>query len=341
MAVGAGIQVASGLLGGKAAKKAAKRARNAQAQAAAAQQARLDAIDDPKLKQQIMENPELVGLLDAEQLDSSAMEDIQLDPRMKEAQMAALQGMQERAETGFSAEDRAQLGQMQRGEDARAEAAQKGIMSEMAQRGTMDSGMGLAAKLAAQQGSAQRSMEGAEQMAAQGAAAKRAALMQAGQMAGQMGSQDFARQAQQASAKDVVDRFNAQNRQSVAASNLAARQGLSDEKRRVNYQNQADANRLEQQKYSNALGRAGGSNAITQQGANAESAYQQQKGAGAANMWSSLGNAAATGISAYNAKPAAKSTSFADAHASARAKQGAGGTFDWNGKKYNTKIKGE
>jgi hypothetical protein len=301
-----GAQVLGGMMGGKKAKKAAKRARAAQAAAAAAQQARLDAIDDPVLKQQMMEQAKLVGLQQEAQIGESALQDVEMDPRMQEAQMAALQGLQERAESGFSAEDRAQLGQMQRGEDARAQSAQKGIMSEMAQRGTMDSGMGLAAKLSAQQGSAQRSMEGAEQMAAQGAAAKRQALMQAGQMAGVMGSQDFERQSQKATARDVVDRFNIQNRANTANSNLAARQGLADRNRNIRYDNQRDANTFEQNKYNNALAKAGGANRITQQGADAESSYQNAKGAGEANMWSSVGNAAATGISGYAAKGDAK-----------------------------------
>lgn len=301
----AGSQLAGGLIGGKKAKKAAKRAARAQAAAQAQMLARLDAIKDPELKQVVMDNPELVGLLEAEQLDPSAMEDIFIDPRLREAQMQALQQLQERGETGFTAEDRAQLGEMRRAEDARAQAAQQGILAESAARGTMDSGMALAAKLAAQQGAAQRGMQGAEQMAAQGAAARRQALAQAGQMGGQMAQQQFGQQAQQAQAADAIARFNAENRQNIAGRNLAARQNLADQMRATNYQNQQLANQYQMDKFNVAMSKAGSQNQITSQQGQTQANLQNQLGQGAAQMWSGLGSAIATGAGAYAKSQAA------------------------------------
>lgn len=300
MATGAiiGAQVAGGLIGGKRAKKAAKRAAAAQAAAQAQMMARLDAIKDPELKQVVMQDPELVGLMEAEQLGPSEMEDISVDPRLREAQMQALQQLQERGETGFTAEDRAQLGEMRRAEDARAQAAQQSILAESAARGTMDSGMALAAKLAAQQGAAQRGMQGAEQMAAQGAAARRQALAQAGQLGGQMAQQQFGQQAQQAQAADAINRFNAQNRQAIAASNLAARQNLADQRRMTDLRNQQMANQYQMDKFNVAMGKAGGQNQITSQQGQTQAALQNQLGQSAAQMWSGLGSAVAGGIGA-------------------------------------------
>lgn len=349
--IGAGAQLLGGAIGGKKAKKAAKRAAEAQARAQQQMLARLDAIQDPELKQVVMQNPELVGLLEAEQLDPSRMEDISVDPRLREAQMQALQQLQERGETGFTAEDRAQLGEMRRAEDARAQAAQQGILADAAARGSADSGMALAAKLAAQQGSAQRAMESSERLAAQGAAARRQALAQAGQMSGQMAGQQFGQQAQQAQAADAIARFNAQNRQSVGASNLAARQNLADQRRMADLQNQQMANQYQQQKFSNQMAKASGQNTITQQQGQTQANLQNQLGQGAAQMYSGLGQAVASGVGSYmnyqnkqggsGKAVEVAPTSFGDAFKQARAKKGATGTFEWKGNTYNTKHKGE
>ena len=294
-----GAQVASGLIGQKGAKKAAKRAAEAQARAQQQMMARLDAIKDPELKQVVMDNPELVGLMEAEQLGPSEMEDISVDPRLREAQMQALQQLQERGETGFTAEDKAQLGEMRRAEDARAQAAQQSILAESAARGTMDSGMALAAKLAAQQGAAQRGMQGAEQMAAQGAAARRQALMQAGQMGGQMAQQQFGQQAQQAQAADAINRFNLQNRQDIAGRNLAARQSLADQTRATSFQNQQLANQYQMDKFNVAMGKAGSQNQITSQQGKSQADMYNRMGESTAKMWSGVGDAVAGSIGAY------------------------------------------
>jgi len=299
-AIGAGAQLLGGAVGGKAAKKAASKAAEAEARSQQQMLARLDNIKDPELRQVIAQDPTLVGLLDAENLGDSAMEDISVDPRMRESQMQALAALSEQGQSGFNAEDRAQLGQLQRSEDARAQADQKSIESQMAQRGNMDSGMALAMKLAAQQGSAQRGMESAENLAAQASAAKRNALMQAGQMAGNMGQQDFSQQAQQAQARDVIDRFNTSNRQATAASNLAARQSIADQKRATDIQNQQNYNQYEQAKFDNAMGKASGQNQITKAQGQSQANAANQAGQGAANMWSGLGNAVASGVAAYN-----------------------------------------
>lgn len=282
---------AVGLTDYKGAEKAAK-----QGQALTKEQmARIQAIDLPDIEKMkvALEAPELVGLLEAQEMGPSEMEDISIDPRLREAQMLALQELQERGETGFTAEDRAQLGEMRRAEDARAQAAQQGILAEAAARGTMDSGMALAAKLAAQQGSAQRAMQGAEQMAAQGAAARRQALMQAGQMGGQMAQQQFGQQAQQAQAADAINRFNVQNRQQVASQNLASRQRIADEKARLANQQQMYNKGLLQQQFQNEMSKAG---ATGQAAGNLAAQYGQQ-----AQAKASQGTALMSGLATVGA----------------------------------------
>jgi len=73
--------------------------------------ARLEAIGIPTIEAQriALEAPELVGVLEAEQLAPSRFEEIQMDPRLQAAQMAALEDVSGIAKTGLGAEDRLAL----------------------------------------------------------------------------------------------------------------------------------------------------------------------------------------------------------------------------------------
>lgn len=289
--IGAGGSILGGAMGGKAAKKAASSAARAQAAAQAQMLARLDAIKDPELKKILLENPELVGQLSAEELGESGMEDIQLDPRLQEARMGALQGLMQKGEEGLTAQDKAQYEQMLGGADAQEQARQATIQAQMAQRGTLDSGAQLASQLSSSQGSSSNARMQAMQMASDAANQRMQAQAQAGGMAGQMQGQDFARQAQQAQARDAIARFNAANRQDVGRQNLQARQSLENLRAsNVNQQQQLE-NQRQQQMFGNKMAKATGQNTITQSGANAASAAAQQAGQGQAQMYSGIGSA--------------------------------------------------
>ncbi len=258
--------------------------------------AMLKDVDVPDIEKQkiLLENPELVGLLQAEELGDSAMEDISLDPKMREAQLAALQSFQEEGEQGFTQEDRSAQNILRRDADSRANAEQEAILSGMAQRGSLDSGAQLAAQLGAQQGSSQRRAEGADRLAMDAASRRRNAMTQSANMAAGMEGADFSRQSQAAQAKDSISQFNAANRQNVAAQNLAARQNIENQRASNANQTQVHNKGLLQQDYQNKMGKAG--TMATAMGGQASSMAQQgaAKQQGAAGQLGSLLNVGST-----------------------------------------------
>jgi hypothetical protein len=227
------------------------------------QMRRLEDISLPQLEEYILQSPELVGLLNAEQMEDSEFSKIQEDPRLREAQMQALSQLEKIGEVGLTPEERAQRSEMLRQGAAQEQARQQQILQGMAQRGALDSGSSLLAQLqssAAQGADARRQ---SEQMAAEVAGRRRQALMQAGNMAGNMSQQQFNRQSQQATAQDRIAQFNAEQRANVNRMNLAARQGIENQRTGIANQQAQIANMIAQQRYQNELSRATGQGQVT------------------------------------------------------------------------------
>jgi hypothetical protein len=243
--------------------------------------ARLEAIGVPTIEAQkiALETPELVGLLEAEQLGPSAVENIAFDPRLREAQLSALDDMRGLSETGLGAEDLAALDQIKRSSLGQAEAQKQSVLADAAARGMMDSGSALAAQLSAGQAAADRVSQQGMQQAAQAAQARRAAIGDVANMASRASAEDLGLKTQQASARDTIAQFNAQNRQGVNASNLASRQSI--ENQRAGNVNQAEMYNkgLIQQKFQNEMSKATG---VT--GANSNLAGNLQNQASAAQQ---------------------------------------------------------
>lgn len=273
--------------------------------------ARLSAVDLPDIEKMriALESPELVGLLEAEQLDPSALEEIMTDPRLKADQMSALEGLRERSEQGLTAQDKFAMEELM-GQVGAAEKAQRaGIESEMARRGTEDSGTSLIAKLQGSQAGANSARQKAMQMAAQGQQQRMSALQGMGQMAGQMEGQDWQRQSQQASAKDAIAKANAMNRQQVNAANLAARQNIANQGSNISNQQQMYNKGLEQQQFQNKMAKAGAQNQAT---GNLANMYAQQAGAQAGADASVMGSIASLGGAAMMASDVRVKTDIQD-----------------------------
>jgi len=250
--------------------------------------ARLEAIGVPTIEAQkiALETPELVGMLEAEVLGPSAFEQVQEDPRLRMAQIQALSDMTELAQTGLGAEDKAALSQIRRDVAAQRQAEAATALQQMQERGMGDSGAALMAQLQAGQQAGQRQAQQAEAQAAQAAAARRAAIGQQANMASQMSQQQLALAGQKASAKDVINQFNTQNRQSVAARNLAERQRIAEAGTAARNQQQMYNTGLIQQQFQNEIAKAGGvtggqtalANLYGQQAAAAQQAQAAQTG---------------------------------------------------------------
>ena len=251
---------------------------------------------------------EVVALVpEAEQavtLGPSAMEGVKTDPALRQAQMNALSRIQQIAdEGGMTATDKARLAQIQGEQNAALKGQTGAIMQNLATRG-MSGGMSelVARQLAAQEGANRAAQQGldvkaqAEQRALQ-------ALMQSGQLGGQMESQQFNQASQVAQARDLINKFNAQNLQNVQSTNVQARnqaQATNAQNRQnianqnTGLQNQAQMYNLSipQQNFQNQLGRATGQSQGIQNAA-AQAAQNQQ------NQMQFLGGLLQTGASYY------------------------------------------
>jgi len=291
-AAAAGIGMLSKMSGDKAAASESAKGRAISAQAAALWE-NLE-IPDAEKQKILLENPQLVELLQAEDLGDSAMDEISLDPKMREAQLRALADMQEQSETGLSVEDRSARNELQRDMAAQSQAEQKSILSGMAQRGTLDSGASLAAQLGSQQAGAQRGAEAADRLAADASSGRKQALMNASNLAGNMEGADFGRQAQQAQAKDIINRFNVSNRQNVSAQNIASRQALENQRAATANQQQMHNKALQQQQFQNQMQKTAGQTGQYNKQADTAASSAQAKAQAGSDMMGSMIGAGAT-----------------------------------------------
>lgn len=161
-------------------------------------------------------------MIQAVNLGVSQASQVQTDPALQQAQMQALQSLQQQGKGGMNMQEQANLAQIQNQLGNQEKAQQASIMQNMAQRGLGGGGAELAARLSAQQGGANQASQAGLQMAGQAQQNALQALMQGGQLGGQMQAQQFGQNMQKANAADQFSRFNVQNQQAVQAANVAA-----------------------------------------------------------------------------------------------------------------------
>ena len=266
---------------------------------------RVPTVEEQKL---MLEHPEVMGELQPmiEQhiaQDPSAMEAIQGDPRLKAAQMSALDEMSGLSKGGLNDSDKAALEQIRRGAAAQDQAKQGQILQEMQARGQGGSGAELIARLkSAQSGADSAQSAGLEQakMAQQRALQ---ALSMEGSMSSQMRGQDFSEQSDVARAKDLINQFNTQNKQQVQgrnvssgnqaqAANLTNKQNIANVGVDINNTQQKYNKELIRQKYMDDMSKA----QVMTQMMMGQAAAANQTGGREAGMWTGIGNSVAGGI---------------------------------------------
>ena len=262
--------------------------------------ARLEAIGIPTIEAQkiALESPELVGLLEAETLAPSRFEEIQMDPRLQAAQMAALEDITGIAEAGgMDAISRLNLEEGL----ARAAGAEQARLQQLREDPTLGQGQRLALQSQAVQGSGQAARDVALQSAAQAQQARMAALGQQANLASGMQQQQLGLAGQKASAADAINQFNTQQRMGVQAQNLASKQAIANQATATRNQQEMYNRGLIQQKFQNELSKATGvigaqsnlAQQMQQQAAAAQQAQQAMTG-GLLNLGGTLGAAALT-----------------------------------------------
>ncbi len=233
-------------------------------------------IQVPEIEQQrlLLEGPEYLGDFQAgqestESMGPSAMEGISTDPRLQEAQMAALSKISEMGETGLLPGEEAALRQARRGSAGEAQAKSAQLLSEFQRRGMGGSGMEMAARLQASQSGADRMSQESDRLMQMAQERALGAVGQSANLASQVRGQEFGEKSDIAKAQDNINQFNTANKQSVQsrninAANQAGMRNLS-ERQRVDEANKNTKNMeqqhnkgLQQQQFNNQMGRAAG-----------------------------------------------------------------------------------
>jgi hypothetical protein len=203
------------------------------------------------------------------------------------------------AKTGLGPEDMAALNLSRRQAAGAAEAQQASTLQEMASRGTLDSGSNLIAQLLAGQSQADRMSQEGDRLMSSAANARRAALGQQANMASQMSAQDLGLKTGKASAADMINQFNTQQRGATSASNMGYQRDRATQLANIANQQETANKGLIQQNFQNQIQKAGGvaqqqnsqAQNLQQQAAAAQGAQQAQTGA-ILNLGGTLGAAA-------------------------------------------------
>lgn len=318
------------LLGGNAGKSDMKKANQLLAEAVA----RLEAVGIPTIEAQkiALQDPELAGMLEAEQLAESELANVSIDPRINNNRMKAMEQLSGLADTGLGVEDQAAFNQFGRQSKA---ALQSSLAAEEMRDQEMNpggaSGNSVIRRMDAIQQQAQAQQQAGEARAAQAAAARREALNSYANLSNDMANQDWSQRAQVGNAKDSINKFNAQNRQDVNQYNLGQKQTINNTSAANKNQQEVHNKGLIQQDFNNRYMKAGGVNQATGNLAANYQAQGQAKAQGQADQNAALMNMAVKGATAY--ATGGGSLAAEGAGAAAQPNAAAGGAQFYNGPK--------
>jgi hypothetical protein len=310
---------AGGLLGGIFQSREAAAAREASRQAAERAYQEWLKLNVPDVESQrlALERYRQVGEFipefeQAVQRGETNFQNISEDPRLKEAQLAALASLENIATRGGRTLDQdAYLAQVMNQVGAQDRGRRQAIQQQFAERGMGNiSGLELAAKLGAASEAADRESLAALEASRNAELNALRALEQRGELAGNIRGQDYRVASDLAQARDSVDTFNANmlagSRQrnvergnAARLTNLQERQRISDQNVGLANQEQTHNKGLIQQKFNNQLQKvSGASNALTNQ-ANQLGNQAQQSANAAANFFQGGIKAGATAYDEY------------------------------------------
>lgn len=303
---GAGLGLLGGILGGNASKKAAAEAAAISEANYQRNKALLESVGIPSIEAQeiALTNPEYVGDLVAEMQGKSALTEIALDPKLRENQMNQLAELEGLSKTGLGTVDRIALDEAQSEATAADKSRRAGILSQMAQRGTMDSGANLAAQLQSSEAANQQAMQQAQNIAKQTSQNRLNAINSLASQSGEIQQQDWNRAATTANATDVIQKFNVATKNNANQYNLENKQNLANIAAN-NANTQETYNKgLLQQDYNNRMNKAKSIAGMGSENASNQADSALMAGKGTANMYakvgSGLGAMAEEGIDYYN-----------------------------------------
>lgn len=247
-------------------------------------------------------------------LVDSEMKGVKVDPRLKEAQMEALESLRETGQMGLRTQDRLALEQIQDKAARDAIASQQAVIQSRQMRGMAGSGDELAAALSGGQAAAQSGRMAGLQIGAQAQQAALEAMARSGTLGGQIRQQEFGEQSDVARAQDEINRFNTSNQQNIQMRNIAAK-NAAQLRNLENQQRLSDANiglsnqqsmfnqfTLPQQQYDNAMRKAQATSAARSGQAQFLGQQAQNQQQATQNVLQGAGQTALAGTQMYQNK---------------------------------------
>jgi hypothetical protein len=155
----------------------------------------------------------------------NAMDKVTTDPKAKEAEITALNQLQDVASSkGHDAQSEAKLAQTQSTMNQNMQGQRASILDQMAARGVPTSLMGTAAQMAAAGQDNQQAHADALQSNSDAANRALTAMSQAGSLGGNIEAQNFGEGATKAQSQNAIDQWNAANQTNVNLANQQAQQ---------------------------------------------------------------------------------------------------------------------
>lgn len=230
--------------------------------------------DIEKMKLNLQEYQDVYGynpeMAQAEQLGSrDNLQDIQLDPRLKNTQANALSTLQEIAGKGFTPDQLLAMDQQRRQNEGDLTSRLKGMQDQQAARGVGNSDFGLAQKMMEAQSSANRNAQDNAAMRASAYKNGLDAITQGANLAGSMDNTDYNRQANVANAQNNREMVNLNQRATTNQSNVQTfndslkakamnRQDISNQNTGIANSQQAHNRGLLQTDFDNSMKKATG-----------------------------------------------------------------------------------
>jgi hypothetical protein len=238
----------------------------------------------------------------AQQLGATdAYQNIQVDPRLRQAQMDQLQTLAKLGDTSFTPSEQAQLNKMQRSVESDNQARLKALLQGQDQRGVGSSDAALASRMISSQSAANRQASEADDQAAMAFNRALQAKQAAGTLGGQMEGAQYSQAANLANALNSREQQNMLQRAGVGQRNTANfnqaqmynlqnQQGILNQNVGLHNQQQQYNKQLEQQNFNNQLAKLSGMQGT---GVNVANDYMNKANA-TAGMWNNIGKGAGT-----------------------------------------------
>jgi hypothetical protein len=268
-------------------------------------------IPDPEQQKLALQQFVVAGKLTPEleqaiKQEPSAWQGVVQDQGLKQSRLRSLSSLEDLGSGKETFGDQAARESALIDEAAQQRGHQKAIVSSLAQRGQLGSGLELSARMSQNQADSDQAAKTGLGLEAERRANALKALEGAGTLAGQMSQEDLALKGQQANAADAITRFNTQNLRDVNTANVRAKnaaqqfnlqntQDIANKNTALNNYQEQYNKQLQQQKFENEAKVAAGETGQY----NAAATGAENAGKDAASFWGNIAGQGPKLVSAF------------------------------------------